>query len=66
MTKAKIIVHIGHHALYKVEDVSMIYIPACGVPSHPEEQKYAKLFQVFVIFLTIPYYAFTAAIIKEY
>lgn len=37
----------------KVEDVSMIYIPAMGAPSHPDELKYAKLFQVSVFFLNL-------------
>lgn len=44
-------VTIGYHALYKIEDVSMIYIPVVGMPSnYPEELKYAKLFQVNVNF----------------
>lgn len=37
---------IGHHAIYKVEDVSMIYIPSAGPSLNAEEQRYSKLFQV--------------------
>ncbi|KAI1697183.1 sacI homology domain-containing protein [Ditylenchus destructor] len=59
VTKAKVVVTLGYHALYKIEDVSMIYIPVVGVPSsHPEELKYAKLFQS-VDFTTNFYFAYT-------
>jgi hypothetical protein len=47
VSRAKQICQIGYHAIYKVEDVSMIYVPASGAPSQPDELKYAKLFQVF-------------------
>jgi hypothetical protein len=45
VTKARVIATIGCHSVYKIEDVSMIYLPAAGLPPNPEEVRYAKLFQ---------------------
>lgn len=39
---------VGCHAVYKIEDVSMIYIPATGPSTNPDEMRYAKLFQVSI------------------
>uniref|UniRef100_A0A915ENU0 SAC domain-containing protein n=1 Tax=Ditylenchus dipsaci TaxID=166011 RepID=A0A915ENU0_9BILA len=56
---AKVVVTLGYHAIYKIEDVSMVYIPANGLPSNnPEEQKYSKLFQT-VDFTTNFYFSYT-------
>lgn len=46
VTKARLAVTIGHHVIYKVEDVSMIYLPSSGAPVSADEQKYQKLFLV--------------------
>lgn len=46
ITKRTRVAVIGHHAIYKIEDTSMIYIPHESVRLiHPEEQRYLKMFQ---------------------
>ncbi|KAI6194548.1 Polyphosphoinositide phosphatase [Aphelenchoides besseyi] len=45
VTKARVVARIGHHKIYKVEDISMIYIPSSGQSNNVEEQRYARLFQ---------------------
>ncbi|KAH7716085.1 polyphosphoinositide phosphatase [Aphelenchoides avenae] len=45
ITKARVVAMVGCHAVYKIEDVSMIYIPATGPSTNPDEMRYAKLFQ---------------------
>ncbi|KAI6242595.1 SAC domain-containing protein [Aphelenchoides fujianensis] len=43
--KARVAARLGHHKIYKVEDVSMLYIPSSGPSTNPDEQRYARLFQ---------------------
>uniref|UniRef100_A0A914CEB5 SAC domain-containing protein n=1 Tax=Acrobeloides nanus TaxID=290746 RepID=A0A914CEB5_9BILA len=45
VTKARVVAALGHHAIYKIEDVSMIYIPSTGASTNQDEQRYARLFQ---------------------
>uniref|UniRef100_A0A915P0R5 SAC domain-containing protein n=1 Tax=Meloidogyne floridensis TaxID=298350 RepID=A0A915P0R5_9BILA len=58
VSKAKQICQIGNHSIFKVEDVSMIYLPSTSTPLPPEEQRYAKLFQT-VDFTTNFYFSYT-------
>uniref|UniRef100_A0A914N8E5 SAC domain-containing protein n=1 Tax=Meloidogyne incognita TaxID=6306 RepID=A0A914N8E5_MELIC len=58
VSKAKQICQIGNHSIFKVEDVSMIYLPSTSTPLSPEEQRYAKLFQT-VDFTTNFYFSYT-------
>uniref|UniRef100_A0A914HH04 SAC domain-containing protein n=1 Tax=Globodera rostochiensis TaxID=31243 RepID=A0A914HH04_GLORO len=58
VSRAKLVVSIGFHSIYKVEDVSMIYIPATGTASHPDEAKYSKLF-LSVDFTADFYFSYT-------
>ncbi|KAG8186312.1 hypothetical protein JTE90_007333 [Oedothorax gibbosus] len=46
ITKRKRVGYIGHHAIYKIQDTCMVYIPNDGEKNmHPHEAKYVKLFQ---------------------
>lgn len=46
ITKRCKIAVIGHHAIYKIEETNMIYIPHETVRLiHPEEPRYVKMFQ---------------------
>lgn len=45
ITKRRKVATIGHHAIYKIEDTSCIYIPNEGVSKNPDELRYLKLFQ---------------------
>ncbi|CAD5211242.1 unnamed protein product [Bursaphelenchus okinawaensis] len=58
VTKAKVAASIGHHIIYKVEDVSMVYLLASGAPISADEQRYAKLFQT-VDMTTDFYFSYT-------
>ncbi|CAD5215599.1 unnamed protein product [Bursaphelenchus xylophilus] len=58
VTKARVAASIGHHVIYKVEDVSMIYLLASGSPVSADEQRYAKLFQT-VDMTTDFYFSYT-------
>ena len=44
---------IGGHAIYKIEDTSMIYIPNDSVRiSHPDEASYVPVLANYYLFLT--------------
>ncbi|KAL3082890.1 hypothetical protein niasHS_010692 [Heterodera schachtii] len=58
VSRAKMVVSIGVHSIYKIEDVSMIYIPATGAATHPDEAKYSKLF-LSVDFTADFYFSYT-------
>jgi len=46
ITKRRKVALVGHHTIYKVEDVAMVYIPNESVRKHDsEEAKYVKMFQ---------------------
>lgn len=46
MTKRRRVAMVGHHTIYKIEDISMIYIPHDSVRCpHRDEAKYMKMFQ---------------------
>ncbi|CAH1159816.1 unnamed protein product [Phaedon cochleariae] len=46
ITKRCKVAVIGHHAIYKIEDTTMVYIPHESVRLlHPDETRYAKMFQ---------------------
>ncbi|EDL04967.1 RIKEN cDNA A530089I17, isoform CRA_b [Mus musculus] len=46
ITKRRKMADIGGHAIYKIEDTSMIYIPNDSVRiSHPDEARYLRIFQ---------------------
>ena len=46
ITKRRKVALVGHHTIYKVEDVAMVYIPSESVRKHDsEEAKYVKMFQ---------------------
>uniref|UniRef100_A0A914QNI0 SAC domain-containing protein n=1 Tax=Panagrolaimus davidi TaxID=227884 RepID=A0A914QNI0_9BILA len=45
VTKAKAVALLGHHDIYKVEEVQSVYIPSATTTMSPDEQRYAKLFQ---------------------
>ena len=45
VTKVRSIAHIGHHEIFKIEEVQSVYIPNSQGPLSPDEQRYAKLFQ---------------------
>lgn len=45
---------IGGHAIYKIEDTNMIYIPNDSVRiTHPDEARYALALTTCSVFLTI-------------
>uniref|UniRef100_A0A7E5A0L7 SAC domain-containing protein n=1 Tax=Panagrellus redivivus TaxID=6233 RepID=A0A7E5A0L7_PANRE len=59
VTRAKAIALLGHHEIYKIEEVQSIYIPAAvNGPLSADEQRYAKLFQS-VDLTTNFYFSFT-------
>ncbi|OQR75685.1 polyphosphoinositide phosphatase-like [Tropilaelaps mercedesae] len=43
ITRRKQVAAIGQHAVYKIEETVMKYLPA-KAPSHPDEPRYAKMF----------------------
>ncbi|KAH0622211.1 hypothetical protein JD844_024319 [Phrynosoma platyrhinos] len=46
ITKRRKMADIGGHAIYKIEDTSMIYIPNDSVRvTHPDEARYLRIFQ---------------------
>nr|XP_020756599.1 polyphosphoinositide phosphatase-like [Odocoileus virginianus texanus] len=46
ITKRRKMADIGGHAIYKIEDTNMIYIPNDSVRiSHPDEARYLRIFQ---------------------
>lgn len=45
ITRRRKIATIGHHAIYKIEDTSCVYIPVGGISKNPDELRYLKLFQ---------------------
>jgi hypothetical protein len=46
ITKRRKVGLIGHHTIYKVEDVAMVYIPNDSVRKHDaEEGRFVKIFQ---------------------
>ncbi|XP_069483684.1 polyphosphoinositide phosphatase [Ambystoma mexicanum] len=46
ITKRRKMADIGGHAIYKIEDTSMIYIPNDSVRvTHPDEARYVRIFQ---------------------
>ncbi|XP_069866968.1 polyphosphoinositide phosphatase isoform X2 [Dipodomys merriami] len=46
ITKQRKMADIGGHAIYKIEDTNMIYIPNDSVRiSHPDEARYLRIFQ---------------------
>ncbi|OCT80385.1 polyphosphoinositide phosphatase isoform X1 [Xenopus laevis] len=46
ITKRRKMADIGGHAIYKIEDTSMIYIPNDSVRvTHPDEARYQRIFQ---------------------
>jgi len=46
ITKRRKVALVGHHTIYKVEDVAMVYIPSESGRKHDsEEAKYVKIFQ---------------------
>ncbi len=45
ITKRRRVAQIGHHAIYKIEDTNMIYIPNELDKSNSDELKYVKMFQ---------------------
>lgn len=46
ITKRRKMADIGGHAIYKIEDTNMIYIPNDSARiAHPDEARYAKIFQ---------------------
>lgn len=51
ITKRRKMADIGGHAIYKVEDTSMIYIPNDAVRvTHPDEARYMTPFHEVVFF----------------
>uniref|UniRef100_A0A914W547 SAC domain-containing protein n=1 Tax=Plectus sambesii TaxID=2011161 RepID=A0A914W547_9BILA len=44
VTKATVVAHFGYHKIYKIEDVSMLYLPS-GTNANADDQRYLKLFQ---------------------
>jgi hypothetical protein len=46
VTKATIVASFGYHYVYKIAEVTMIYV-GCDAPiSNADEQRYVKMFQV--------------------
>uniref|UniRef100_A0A7N5KG72 FIG4 phosphoinositide 5-phosphatase n=2 Tax=Caniformia TaxID=379584 RepID=A0A7N5KG72_AILME len=46
ITKRRKMADIGGHAIYKIEDTNMIYIPNDSVRiTHPDEARYLRIFQ---------------------
>lgn len=44
---------IGGHAIYKIEDTNMIYIPNDSVRiTHPDEARYVLVLTTYYLFLT--------------
>lgn len=53
ITKRRKMADIGGHAIYKIEDTSMIYIPNDSVRiTHPDEARYALVLTTYFLFLT--------------
>lgn len=53
ITKRRKMADIGGHAIYKIEDTNMIYIPNDSVRiTHPDEARYALALATYSVFLT--------------
>ncbi|RWS26220.1 hypothetical protein B4U80_07919 [Leptotrombidium deliense] len=44
ITKRRRIAQIGSHAIYKIEDTSMVYIPSVSPKNNADESRYLKMF----------------------
>uniref|UniRef100_A0A0N5AK70 SAC domain-containing protein n=1 Tax=Syphacia muris TaxID=451379 RepID=A0A0N5AK70_9BILA len=50
ITKARIVASFGYHHVYKIEEVSMLYVPTNSLPQSSDEQRYVKIFQLRIIY----------------